>query len=103
MIVVRNVFRLKFGQARQAVALWREGREVMRRAGSKGSPRLLTDLVGQSYTLVFENTTTAWPTSNRGHAPSWGLTSGRRGTRSSYPSPSPGTARFSRSSSSDSL
>ena len=56
MIVVRNVFRLKFGQARQAVALWREGREVMRRAGSKGSPRLLTDLVGHSYALVFENT-----------------------------------------------
>ena len=33
MIVVRNVFRLKFSQARQAVTLWREGREIMRRAG----------------------------------------------------------------------
>jgi hypothetical protein len=56
MIVVRNAFPLKFGQARQAVTLLREGREIMRRAGFKGSPRLLTDLVGDSYTLVFENT-----------------------------------------------
>lgn len=55
MIVVRNTFRLKFGQARPAVALWKEGREVMKRLGMKGGQRLLTDLVGPSYTLVFEN------------------------------------------------
>src|SRR5258706_14293865 len=31
MIVVRNIFRLKFGQARPAVALWKEGRDLMNR------------------------------------------------------------------------
>jgi hypothetical protein len=56
MIVVRNVFRLKFGQARPALAAWKEGFEIMKRAGMKGSPRLLTDLVGPSYTLVMEST-----------------------------------------------
>jgi len=55
MIVVRNVFRLKFGQARAAVALWKEGHELMKRAGFKGESRILTDIVGPSYTLVFEN------------------------------------------------
>ena len=29
MILVRNVFRLKFGQAKPALALWKEGRAVM--------------------------------------------------------------------------
>lgn len=56
MIVVRNVFQLKFGQARPALALWKEGTEIMKRAGFSASLRLLTDLVGPSYTLVFENT-----------------------------------------------
>ena len=56
MIVVRNTFQLKFGQARPAVALWKEGRDTLKRLGMKGDQRLLTDLVGPSYTLVFENT-----------------------------------------------
>ena len=55
MIVVRNVFRLKFGQARPALAAWKEGASLMKKLGMGGSPRLLTDLVGTSYTLVFEN------------------------------------------------
>jgi hypothetical protein len=56
MIVVRNVFRLKFGMAREAVALWQEGLEVLRRAGLVENARLMTDLTGPFYTLVVEST-----------------------------------------------
>jgi hypothetical protein len=56
MILVRNIFRLKFGQAKPALALWKEGRAFITRANPKASPRLLTDLVGRSYTLVMEDT-----------------------------------------------
>ena len=55
MIVVRNVFRLKFGQARPALTLWKEGRAIMKRINPTASPRLLTDLVGPSYTFVLED------------------------------------------------
>lgn len=54
MIVVRNVFQLKFGKARDALALWKEGREIARRTGSPESMRAMTDLVGSFYTLVME-------------------------------------------------
>jgi hypothetical protein len=54
MILVRDVFRLHFGKAREAVALAREGMEIERRAGY-GVRRILTDLVGDYYTLVFES------------------------------------------------
>jgi hypothetical protein len=56
MIVVRNVFTLKYGQARPALALWREGHAIQRKAGLDVPTRLLTDLVGPSYTLVLEHT-----------------------------------------------
>ena len=55
MIVVRNVFRLRFGKAREALALWKEGAAMLARAGM-GSTRLLTDIVGPFYTLVVETT-----------------------------------------------
>lgn len=35
MIVVRNVFRLRFGMAREAVALMKEGRVIDKRAMSR--------------------------------------------------------------------
>ncbi len=55
MILVRDVFRMKFGKARDVVALWKEGLEVNKKAGySKKTSRLLTDLVGPYYTLVLE-------------------------------------------------
>jgi hypothetical protein len=54
MIVVRNVFRLKFGMARQAKALWHEGAAIMRRAGL-APDRALTDVTGPFYTFVLEN------------------------------------------------
>lgn len=54
MIVIRNVFRLKFGKAREAVALFKEGIAIQKRAGSSFSSRLLTDLTGPFYTVVLE-------------------------------------------------
>ncbi len=57
MILVRNVFRLKFGHTREAVAAWKEMTEVARRVEFGGRDlRLLTDAVGPFYTLVFELT-----------------------------------------------
>ncbi len=54
MIVVRNVFRIKFGQSKPAVAAFKEGRALMKRLAVNAEARLLTDLVGTSYTLVLE-------------------------------------------------
>lgn len=56
MILVRDVFQLRFGAAREAVALWREGLEFLRRSGVAHDVRLLTDLAGPYYTLVLEST-----------------------------------------------
>ena len=58
MVVVRNVFHLKFGKAREALALMKEGLAIQNRilAGSGFSTRLLTDAVGRFYTLVLEIT-----------------------------------------------
>lgn len=57
MIVVRNVFRLQFGKAKEAVALWKEGQRLLKEMDfGTGSTRVLTDLVAPFYTLVFEST-----------------------------------------------
>ena len=57
MIVVRNVFQLKFGKTREAVALFKEGIALMHKLGfGQGQARLLTDLVATYYTLVLEQT-----------------------------------------------
>ena len=57
MIVVRNVFRLKFGKSKEAVGLWKEGLALGKKLGfASKSNRVLTDLVGPFYTVVFENT-----------------------------------------------
>lgn len=53
MIVVRDVFQLRFGKAREALELWKEGRKLLEKMGY-GPARMLTDLVGLSYTLVLE-------------------------------------------------
>lgn len=55
MILVRDVFQLKFGKTKEAVEVWREGRSLAESSGA-GSIRLLTDLVGPYYTLVLERT-----------------------------------------------
>ena len=56
MIVIRNVFRLKFGKAKEAVALMKEGLAIQNRvmAGQEFSTRVLTDVTGPFYTLVLE-------------------------------------------------
>ena len=56
MIIVRNVFQLKFGKAREAVANMKEGLAIQKRAGVDVSQRLLTDVTGPHYTLVLELT-----------------------------------------------
>ena len=59
MIVVRNVFQLKFGKAREALASMKEGLAIQKRViGDKAnfSARLLTDVTGPFYTLVLEIT-----------------------------------------------
>ena len=53
MILVRNVFRLKFGKAREAVALVKEMETMAKKHGGAPS-RFLTDLTGEFYTLVME-------------------------------------------------
>jgi len=54
MIVVRNVFRLKFGKAREALAVWKEN--FAKNPEMFKNARILTDLVGPFYTLVLEMT-----------------------------------------------
>ena len=58
MIVIRNVFQLKFGKAREALALLKEGLVIQKRAVTdvEFSTRLLTDVTGPFYTVVLELT-----------------------------------------------
>ena len=56
MIVVRNTFHLKFGKAKEAVAIMKEGIAIQKRAGVDVHQRLMTDLTGAFYTIVFELT-----------------------------------------------
>jgi hypothetical protein len=56
MILVRNVFRLKFGKSREAVAIMKDGIAIQKKLAPGISPRLLTDLSGDFYTIVLELT-----------------------------------------------
>ena len=60
MVVIRNVFQLKFGKAREAVAIVKEGIAIQQRlsasAGIDVRHRVLTDITGPFYTLVLELT-----------------------------------------------
>ena len=56
MIVIRNAFRLKFGKAREALAVMKEGLAIQKRLVPVASARLLTDVTGPHYTLVLELT-----------------------------------------------
>ena len=57
MIVVRDVFRIKFGQTKEATALWKHVREINKKLGYGHSMRMLTDFAGlHYYTLVLEST-----------------------------------------------
>jgi hypothetical protein len=54
MIVVRNVFQLKYGKAREALAVMKDGVAIQKRLAPDASARLLTDVTGRHYTLVLE-------------------------------------------------
>lgn len=58
MVVVRDVFRLKFGQSKEAMALWKDAATLLRSSGYGAvDVRLLTDLAGAPYyTVVLEST-----------------------------------------------
>jgi hypothetical protein len=58
MLLIRNVFHLKFGKAREATALLKEGLAIQKKAlaGVDFSTRLLTDVTGPNYTVVLELT-----------------------------------------------
>ncbi len=53
MIIVRNIFQLKFGKAKEAIALVKESQNLLKNNGS-GKPRLMTDITGEFYTLIME-------------------------------------------------
>lgn len=55
MILVRDIFHLKFGKAKDALNLFKEGVQIMTKNGS-APDRILTDLTGEYYTLVMETT-----------------------------------------------
>jgi hypothetical protein len=56
MIVVRQVFQLKWGKAKEAVGLMKEALAIQKRvlSGVNFSTRVLTDVTGPFYTLVLE-------------------------------------------------
>ena len=55
MILVRDIFHLKFGKARDARELLKEGKELNKKYGFERT-RALTDLVtNHSYTLILES------------------------------------------------
>ncbi|HKZ43343.1 MAG TPA: NIPSNAP family protein [Candidatus Hodarchaeales archaeon] len=55
MIVVRDIFQLKFGKAKDAKALWKKGSAINKKLGY-GPGRATVDLVGSYYTFVLETT-----------------------------------------------
>jgi hypothetical protein len=58
MIIVRDIFRIKFGQTKDAIAYWKQAREELRKGGYGNlQPRLLTDLAGAPYYTVILETT----------------------------------------------
>lgn len=55
MMVMRNEFRLKFGKAKEAIALWKEILESGKNSQQKTPPmRIMTDISGEAYTLIME-------------------------------------------------
>lgn len=55
MIIERNVFHLKFGKAKEGIAIWKEILDAAKNSNIKTPEmRLLSDISGSSYTLVLE-------------------------------------------------
>jgi hypothetical protein len=55
MIVVRDIFELHFGRAREAIELGKELEEIERQSGQTRRGRVLTDVTGRYYTMVVES------------------------------------------------
>ncbi len=58
MIVVRDIFQVKFGKSKEATAIWKQGLAIIKtKPFGSGPVRMLTDLAGAPYyTLVLEST-----------------------------------------------
>ena len=54
MIIVRNIFQLKFGKAKEAITLVKENQDFMKNNGA-GNTRFMTDLTGKFYTFIMES------------------------------------------------
>jgi hypothetical protein len=54
MIVVRDIFQLQFGKAREATDLLKQGQAALQRGGYPAD-RILADVTGDYYTLVMES------------------------------------------------
>jgi hypothetical protein len=54
MILVRDIFQVKFGKMKEAKEIWKEMLKLFP-ADARGRTRILTDLTGQYYTLVMES------------------------------------------------
>jgi len=57
MIVVRDIFQIKFGQSKEASTLWKQGIAIAKKTPfGSGNIRILTDLAGPPYyTLILES------------------------------------------------
>ena len=54
MIIVRDIFQLEFGKAKEAIELLRQGQDALKQAGYPVD-RVLADVSGEFYTLVMES------------------------------------------------
>ncbi|MER3482691.1 MAG: hypothetical protein C4332_05615 [Meiothermus sp.] len=54
MLVVRDIFQLRFGKAKEALPLAKEGAGLERESGYAVG-RILSDVTGEYYTLVMES------------------------------------------------
>lgn len=54
MYIERNEFHLKFGGSKEAIPMWRKYLEHVQQEDAGIHVRLLTDISGQSYTLIVE-------------------------------------------------
>jgi hypothetical protein len=53
MILVRDIFQVKFGKMKESKDVWKE---MLKLFPGQNRPRILTDATGQYYTLVLEST-----------------------------------------------
>ena len=56
MILVRDIFHLKYGMAKPFKDAMKEGKSMMESTVGMSTMRLLADLVGDAYTFVLEGT-----------------------------------------------